>query len=426
MVVFLGAWAAVLPAQQTQTAPTDWPQGAAQPAAKAQPAATAPATGPAAGALILSSGHVEVQLRGGRFWVQAQADTPAGKCVLERSEGKLTSKGLSVNLERVRFDFAGPDEYGPFWDALLADLRAQGSAEASGSVNVSWAGQGPPVVLDLLAQARLPAVVWHRPNPLEFTEVSVGDLHITEQGLSSPSVLATAYEGFMRSSFAVDYPGGDIVRYRIDSSLEQVDLARLAEALTGTPGDSQGGITGRVVVQGSQRGYPDFTGRGVMVLNNANLWNVPVVSAILEFMPTGGVLTFSDGQARFTIDGGVVTIRQAQIASSISAMEVEPGGTVDLASGMLNFYVVGVPLSEARSLLTRIPLVKLLVDIKDRITRLHVEGHWSKPPSELIEKESVQDLAAGTLDFFKDAAQTGGQIGGKLLGSIGDLFESLD
>jgi hypothetical protein len=104
---------------------------------------------------------------------------------------------------------------------------------------------------------------------------------------------------------------------------------------------------------------------------------------------------------------------------------MEPGGKVDLKSGQLDFYVVAVPIKEIDDLIKRIPVADLFVNLKDRLSRLHVKGHWSEPAAKLITKEPLKDIKEGTIDFLTGTVKTEGQLREGTIKKFKDLFENL-
>jgi len=78
-------------------------------------------------------------------------------------------------------------------------------------------------------------------------------------------------------------------------------------------------------------------------------------------------------------------------------------------------YINAVHLKFVRDFVRRLPVVRLLVGLRDKLTRLRVKGQWSDPASELIRKEPVKDVKEGVTDFFLDAARSEGQLTDSIL-----------
>ena len=91
----------------------------------------------------------------------------------------------------------------------------------------------------------------------------------------------------------------------------------------------------------------------------------------------------------------------------------------------MDFYVVAVPIKEVDDLIKRIPVAELFVNLKDKLSRLHVKGHWSEPAAKLITKELLKDLKEGTIDFLKGTVKTEGQLREGTVEKFKNLFENL-
>jgi hypothetical protein len=101
------------------------------------------------------------------------------------------------------------------------------------------------------------------------------------------------------------------------------------------------------------------------------------------------------------------------------AIKAEPGGTINLESGDLDMYVVGVGWRQFHGVASRLPVVRLFVDIKDKLVRLRVKGNWSGPRDKMITKQPVGDVGEATLGFFKGVIDEGGHLGKTVLDTLG-------
>jgi hypothetical protein len=133
----------------------------------------------------------------------------------------------------------------------------------------------------------------------------------------------------------------------------------------------------------------------------------------------------SDATAIFTITGPTATIDRGQLANRWAGLEAQPGSTVDLQTGFIDGYIVVTPLKEIQNILKNIPIVNLLVNLKDKLTRLHVKGHWSETSGKLISKEPIEDVKEATVDFLRGVVETGGQFTQKMRDSSTAIFKSI-
>ncbi len=164
------------------------------------------------------------------------------------------------------------------------------------------------------------------------------------------------------------------------------------------------------------RGLKGLNGRGFIFLDDADMRVVPLITKLLTFtgLKNFDPVKMSDTTCVFGIQDGVVTIERARVANRLVAIVAEPGSTVNLDTGIVDGHVMVVPLDRLQEIIKKVPGVNLLVNLKDRLTRLRIKGHWSDPPGKLITKEPLTDIREAAFGFFKDVAETGGQINGKM------------
>jgi len=294
--------------------------------------------------------------------------------------------------------------------AISADLRLRGplrqpeKLDAEGTVELSdWqvqAGSG------MLAE-RLAAAIRFRGPRFETTRLA-GDMlggKLTGRLFREP-----------RASGQFQY-GGRL-------SFQEIDLARAAVVIGGSEATSRGRASGSYVFAADRLSGDDLSGRAMILLDDADLVAVPVISDLLRRLePRPGLLSLSDGAVVFSHRGPRVRIEEGRLASAVGALEAEPGGEVNLDSGQVDAYVIIVPLNVVRQVLQALPVVKLFVSLKDRLTRLHVCGHVNQPPDQLIRPAVLADLRESTTDFFRTMAGTNGEFRREMYQRVTDLFE---
>ncbi|OHB76816.1 MAG: hypothetical protein A2Z25_04030 [Planctomycetes bacterium RBG_16_55_9] len=167
-------------------------------------------------------------------------------------------------------------------------------------------------------------------------------------------------------------------------------------------------------------------GEGVILLNDIDVSVLPVIPVIFQFVGLSRFepLKTSDAEAKFRHAGSLVTVESGHISNLFAAIEFEPGGTVDLHAEQIDGYVVAAPLGRITGMIERLPVINIFSNLKDKLMRLHVKGHWSDPPSKLIRKEPIQDIKESTLGFIRDAAKTGGQFGQEMIDRLGGLLKT--
>jgi len=317
---------------------------------------------------------------------------------------------------------------------------------------------------------RLPSEWWDEYVDLKALEIECGSIEVTEDGKlsgrSAPldvslrdaggtySLAVGAWRlrvtGLRAEAFGVRNDGIEIRRLG-----GWVCGGRIAGSLIGrlTPDgtiETRGHVAGRDVnlaamrlpVRGAERGLvtgifhfdfpsPDArapAGRGVLFVTGADLSNVPAVAEVLRRAGLGrlDVMRQSDVEAHFDLRGTVVDLRRTRLELSLAAVDVEPGATVDLWTGQIDAVAVAVLFEKVRDLLRSIPLVSLVVDVTERLSRFHIEGAWSEPESLVVTPAPLRGIQRASKKFLTAAARDGGAVGQGVLRHLRDAFDSND
>jgi len=214
-------------------------------------------------------------------------------------------------------------------------------------------------------------------------------------------------------------PGGGIAA-RGDITARAVDLAQAELPIRGA---EKGLLTGMLRFQADGSDGSGVSGHGTAFVEGADLREVPVVGEVLRRAGLGkpDVLSDSDVEVQFALRGAEVVLQRTRIQLRLAAVDVEPGGTVDLRSGQIDVVAVVVLFQKVRDLLRTIPLVSMVVDLTERLSRLHVEGTWDRPESLVITPAPLREIREGSKEFLTAAARGGRQVGKAVLGGLNDL-----
>ena len=160
-----------------------------------------------------------------------------------------------------------------------------------------------------------------------------------------------------------------------------------------------------------------LAGKGSLAVDDADILPMPLLTKISKSigLTDKEMQATSDVFAAFTTDGFVVELDQAYLTNQHAAIVVESGGIMDVRRQTCDMYINAIHLKFVGDFMRRLPVVKLFIGLSDKLTRLHVKGQWSDPASELIRKEPVKDVKDGVVDFFLDAARSGGQLTDSIL-----------
>jgi hypothetical protein len=163
---------------------------------------------------------------------------------------------------------------------------------------------------------------------------------------------------------------------------------------------------------------------GEIFFDNIDITIIPIVPEIFNSVGLAKVdpATVSYVTCSFNMSGPVMDITSAHIANPLGAIEVEPGGKIDIQSGNLDLYVVAVPLRQLVDLPRNLPVVDIAYNLRDKLTRLYIKGNWSSPPAKLITKTPIKDIKEGTIGFFSDIIKNGDNIGQVMLKGLKSIL----
>jgi hypothetical protein len=259
--------------------------------------------------------------------------------------------------------------------------------------------------------------------PLALHEFVINEVSYAKDALEIRSFRTTPeVTGHVRGLFRIKQTPSQPAQIRATVSIEALPLASLTDGVTEEGKPRPGILTARYVfrARGEER-----IGRGAIVLADADLWRVPVLSDLLRVVnPSSDGLALSDVRAEFATSGTLVTLRRLELANALSAFRAQPGGTIDLDSGATDLHVVTAPLKHVSDALARVPVANLLVDLGGKLTRLHVTGRWDIEDGIRVGKEPL-DVLEGTAEFFVGVAKTGGDFGKGLGKSLEQLTDTL-
>jgi hypothetical protein len=250
---------------------------------------------------------------------------------------------------------------------------------------------------------------------------------INDRRIDFQNITANSCGGVVNGTFWVKIPSNQNVQYGGDMQADHIDLKELTEGITDLPRINKGTAMAHYTFDMAGENMSALRAYGLLMLDNAQLWNMPVVLQIFNHFNINGrdPLSASDLAALFAMNGATTTFHRAVLTNAISAVEMEPGGSVNLETGHVDMYVIGVPLKLLRKLISAIPLVKLIVPLRDRFSRLHLKGSWNDSASALIFKAPFKQLQKDTDNFMKSTAKAGGQVTEDTFNVFKNMFDDL-
>ncbi|MHC4530432.1 MAG: hypothetical protein ACYSXD_02565 [Planctomycetota bacterium] len=237
----------------------------------------------------------------------------------------------------------------------------------------------------------------------------------------SGSVCDGKTKGYLRIDNGKSKPPDITGQFR----LEEIDMAMLAE-LADHPGKiTTGKATLEYFYTAEKMDLDTLSGHGSLSIDNADILPMPLLTEISKIigLTDKEIQATSDALVAFRSNGLNLEIDQAYFTNQHEAIVVEPGGAVDLKNRTIDIYVTAIHLRQIGDFIRKVPVLRLFSRLKDKLTRLKIEGQWSDPPSKLIKKEPVNDVKEGVVDFFMQVAQTSGELTDQIIKSTKGSFE---
>ncbi len=331
---------------------------------------------------------------------------------------------VSLNVETFDLHFSDTEDYGPFWSKVFRDAKTKGSAQANGNVHIPIK-QGRKLSYDLAANLNLARITLPTATPLEISNVRSGKFYINQDKVDIQGIAGETCGGRLEARYLAEKQIDNTTRHWGKVSVSDVFMPEFTAALAGKESMKRGIGDCDFEFAATSGSREELRGKGFIFLDDCDLMAIPIIDQIYTAMHAidRKLIGTSDMESLFTLNWPVVKLKEARAGNQVSALEAEPGGTIDLKSSEVDLYVVGIPLKQVRQLLQSIPVIRLFVNLKDKLTRVHVTGKWSKPR---IIKEPVKDVTQGTTDFAVDMVNTGGQFGQGMIDATGGLLQQME
>jgi hypothetical protein len=237
------------------------------------------------------------------------------------------------------------------------------------------------------------------------------------QRFEMPEFQADSGTGSIRANGTlVIGPAGQLEKLQALLETENLELAHVLPA-SGVEVKQSGRLhlLATVSKASDSTSWSDVRSDAAFRLDDAQLWDMPLAAAIFEHLQIGQYdpTSVSDVRGEFRSRGAVVTAQMLRLASTAYAIEARPGSQIDLESGKLrDFAVTAVPLQRVGDLLDRIPVVDVLTDIPAQLGKelsyMAVQGNIYGQVR--VVPQTVDSLGKGTVEFFRKAADSGGQL----------------
>jgi hypothetical protein len=247
------------------------------------------------------------------------------------------------------------------------------------------------------------------------------------QRLDVNECAATVCGGSVKGQFHAKLKDGQFIEYQGYILAMDVNYPKFMSILEENAKEAPTGrFSGNYAFSGLYGDPNSPNGTGLILLKNIDVSILPVIPTIFKYIGLSKLepLKTSDVEAEFFNKGPLITIKDAHISNPFAAIEFEPGGTVDLNTEQIDGHIVAAPLNQVTGLFEQLPVIEIFANLKDKLTRLRIKGHWSDPPAKLIKKEPIEDLRDSTIGFIRDVAGTGGRFGQGMINGLGNLLKT--
>jgi len=184
-----------------------------------------------------------------------------------------------------------------------------------------------------------------------------------------------------------------------------IDISVLAESVTLPRNIKHGKFSFEYIFTGKGDDFLKSLGEGSVILKESDLSKLMVINQIesKEGLKPSKARKDIDAKLEFRKEGSIIVINKGRITNPVWAVKIEPGAKVDLKNRTYDMHVVFVPLAQIEEVLKVIPLTDILVNLKDKLTRLRINGSLTQPQENILKEEKLTDVKdPDTAGFVRD------------------------
>ena len=249
-------------------------------------------------------------------------------------------------------------------------------------------------------------------------------IEVADRQLDLEKFSVSVCDGIVEAAVHIDNYRSEEMEITGQLQVDTIDLGKLASKL-GSDKITTGKATLDYSFNASDMRLNAISGHGFLVIDDADMLPIPLLTNISKTvgLTDKEMQATSDATAAFNSKGPELEIKQAYFTNQHEAILIEPGGIIDLKNRSVDMHVTAIRLRLLSNFIKKVPVIRLFARLKDKLTRLRIEGQWSDPLSKLIKKEPVGDVKEGIVDFFMQIAQTSGELTDPMIKGTKTLFE---
>ncbi len=211
----------------------------------------------------------------------------------------------------------------------------------------------------------------------------------------------TVWNGCLSGSLwaTIDPAGPSGIAFGASLKGKNISVKEVAAGIGAEGRALQGTASGRVNFV-MQDNIEDLRGTAVLLFEDTSLSMFPLTAKIIGAMglPTDDPLAPSLMACAFDFAGAAATIERARFVNSQVAVETQPGGTLNAATGEVDLDVLAAPVQSGYR------ADEQPAGLENDLLRLRIRGNYWDAASDLISREPAGDIGAETRSFLKRVA----------------------
>jgi hypothetical protein len=201
------------------------------------------------------------------------------------------------------------------------------------------------------------------------------DLPLGSDSLGIKDIRGQLSDGEVSGNMDLKFPDVGPSSYSMDFAVKNADLRAMADQVAGKGQQIRGEMSASLALQGEWADPASRRGRGDVLVSGKEMYQIPLMLGLLEVtnlsLPT--TTPFTEGTARYLVEGDRVTFEQVQMRSA--AMVMSGNGWLDFGSKQVRMNFI-----TENPNLPKLPLIHdLLQDAKQELLQIQVRGTVQSP-----------------------------------------------